>query len=707
MTTSSEDVLLSVGHVRFKKGDGTLYVMNQRLAWMLENRDTVAVSHKYADIKTQKISPAGKPKVQLQVVLHDGTCSTFHFVNPAGAEAQAKDRDQVKMLLQNLLPKFKRQIDGELEMKSRLLSLHPTLKHLYEDLVISKVINSEEYWNTPTLKNYTESNNIKQEAGVSGAFLADIQPQTDGCNGLKYNLTQDVIDAIFKTYPAVRKKHGDYVPKKMTEAEFWTKFFQSHYFHRDRIASSSSKDLFGECAKMDDQAIASAMKHTTLDLTVDIPSFTEPQPLADDEPPEPKGDSTSIHRNMIKRFNQHSIMVLKASHKTNNSNNSSSSSNSNKTTNNNNKTENGVVGNGVEKRAAETKPDAPPDKKRRIMEQIHYEDLEAGNDNGETQELKLSKVERYLLGPSSQVHQSGPNTNPPPLSALASICQAWSSGQQCSRPARVSAAAAVAALGELSPGGALMRHHHAASMAREYTAVCAVPQACRRGELSPGGALMRHHHAASMAREYLCTDGCPSVLHPRRVGGGELIPPDVASELQRIYLSGGELLRELWRCFPAPAAAGADADDNVAKADKFYEALLRFRNVKLRPFEVSDLSVACDVAGADADDNVAKADKFYEALLRFRNVKLRPFEVSDLSVACDVAGADADDNVAKADKFYEALLRFRNVKLRPFEEKMLRDLTPLATSLTRHMNQMIDAACAKYAMWQQRQAKLR
>lgn len=55
MTTSSEDVLLSVGYVRFKKGYGTLYVMNQRLAWMLENSDTVAVSHKYADIKSKCI----------------------------------------------------------------------------------------------------------------------------------------------------------------------------------------------------------------------------------------------------------------------------------------------------------------------------------------------------------------------------------------------------------------------------------------------------------------------------------------------------------------------------------------------------------------------------------------------------------------------------------------------------------------------------
>lgn len=53
MTTSSEDVLLQMGEVRFKKGDGTLYVMNERLAWMAENRDTVAVSHKFQDIKSE------------------------------------------------------------------------------------------------------------------------------------------------------------------------------------------------------------------------------------------------------------------------------------------------------------------------------------------------------------------------------------------------------------------------------------------------------------------------------------------------------------------------------------------------------------------------------------------------------------------------------------------------------------------------------
>lgn len=61
------------------------------------------------------------------------------------------------------------------------------------------------------------------------------------------------MEAVFRTYPAVRQKHSECVPNKMSENQFWTKFFQSHYFHRDRIHSTSTKDLFTDCAKIDDQ----------------------------------------------------------------------------------------------------------------------------------------------------------------------------------------------------------------------------------------------------------------------------------------------------------------------------------------------------------------------------------------------------------------------------------------------------------------------
>lgn len=67
----------------------------------------------------QKISPDSKEKVQLQLVMHDGSANTFHFNNPKGRENAIHDRDGIKELLQQLLPKFRNKISSELEMKNK------------------------------------------------------------------------------------------------------------------------------------------------------------------------------------------------------------------------------------------------------------------------------------------------------------------------------------------------------------------------------------------------------------------------------------------------------------------------------------------------------------------------------------------------------------------------------------------------------------
>lgn len=113
----------------------------------------------------QKISPDGKPKVQLQVVLHDGNTSTFHFVNCRGTSAMLRDREKVKELLQRLLPNFKSKVNKELEKKKQLLQDFPCLLQLYKDLVVTKVMSSEEFWLLYG-KQYTQKTKVKDKQSI-------------------------------------------------------------------------------------------------------------------------------------------------------------------------------------------------------------------------------------------------------------------------------------------------------------------------------------------------------------------------------------------------------------------------------------------------------------------------------------------------------------------------------------------------------------
>lgn len=580
MTTTREDVLLQMGEVRYKKGDGTLYVMNERIAWIAEHRDTVAVSHRFQDIKMQKISPEGKPKIQLQVVLHDGNSSTFHFVNRNGPPAQMADRDKVKELLQQLLPNFKRKIDKELEEKNRVLTENPSLLQLYKDLVITQVLPSDEFWATHAKQYMAKDQTLKQDIGVSGAFLADIKPQTDGCNGLRYNLTSDIIECIFKTYPAVKRKHGEYVPAKLSESEFWTKFFQSHYFHRDRIVAGT-KDIFTECGKIDDQQLKQAVNENLGDPLLDIRSF-EDNTLEEGfcsaaSSKQTVNSGNIVHQSMIKRFNQHSFMVLKtctdvktlnlgigailnatpgATQASNGDSNGTKDKSKGGLVNNNNNVVNGFSkkekrshennhivngdtnGNHNSSAGLEAATIEPTIKRARILEKIHYDDLEDDDvSSKQPKQLNLTKIERYLHGPvpsstgglgssSGGFQDVQTDYNLHDLESVNGyIMQSTGSwNNRTPHKVLVSASAAVNALGELSPGGALMRGFQEQSLA-------------------------------------------------------QLVPPDIEKEIRNLYLSLLELLKHFWKCFP-PTTPQLET-----QATRMHETLQRFSMAKLKPFE--------------------------------------------------------------------------------------------------------------------------
>lgn len=508
----------------------------------------------------QKISPDGKAKVQLQIVLHDGNNSTFHFVNKNGTQKQIQDRERVKEIIQSILPNFKPKIDSELERKNKVLTDNPRLLQLYKDLVISKVLTSEEFWtiHEKELAQLTGDSTTKQEIGVSGSFLSEIKPVSDGCNGFKYNLTAEIIESIFKAYPAVKKKYSEAVPKKLSESEFWTKFFQSHYFHRDRVATGL-KDIFSECGKIDDNILKRDIRRNMNDPFLNINRFgdntieegfcsssvTDPKEATDTS----NNSANVVHQSIIKRFNQHSFLVLK-------------------TCKDHQHqppppppvavappvviSSNGTAENSIETPALTEKqkrknnqeiiePFEDVDteemhkiKRQKIIEKIHYDDL--GNDdeaseshrNANEKGLNLEKLEKHLFGSNSMPENKNSAKNHYDKKqsveavdySVRNLVKDWN--QRTTHRQLINPTTAVNALGELSPGGILMRGYHNLS---------------------------------------------------------NFVPMEIEKEVCNLYLSAGELLKEFWSAFPP---INAELEN---KAIKMHDTLQRFNSSKLKAFE--------------------------------------------------------------------------------------------------------------------------
>ncbi|KAJ8333865.1 hypothetical protein SKAU_G00411840 [Synaphobranchus kaupii] len=441
MAASSEEVLLAVKRVRQKKQDGTLYLMAERIAWGPDGKDRFTVSHLYADIRCQKISPDGKAKIQLQLVLHTGESTTFHFANETSA---LRDRDATKDLLQQLLPKFKKKANKELEEKNRMLQEDPVLFQLYKDLVVSQVISAEEFWTNRLSFNSMDHSlsNSKQEVGISAAFLADIRPQTDGCNGLRYNLTSDIIESIFRTYPAVKQKYAENVPHNLTEKEFWTRFFQSHYFHRDRI-STGLQDLFSECAKQDEKGLQSmvlqGVKNPLVNLLcLEDKSLDEGYGVATASSAS-QGNKLKENSNsaIIKRFNHHSAMVLAAGLRKQEAVSDQTSETSS-----------------MDGNSRDSDYFQPPVKKVKLQEAIEYEDLQ-GKTGQKMVTLNLKKSDRYFHGPVPM--QSQNYTTSQDIINSVSYIQHEMASYRPRLTQVISSNSASSAIVALSPGGILMQ----------------------------------------------------------------------------------------------------------------------------------------------------------------------------------------------------------------------------------------------------------
>jgi transcription initiation factor TFIIH subunit 1 len=144
------------------------------------------------------------------------------------------------------------QTDQIIKAKTHLLSSNPSLLHLHKELVIGQLISEEEFWSTRQDLFQNELFVQNQVQGVSSVSLMSLLPDSsvEGAD-IKYTLNPEIIRAIFAQYPGVHKAYQHNVPDKLSEKEFWTAYFSSKYFHRNRTSISSQNDIFQEYMQQD------------------------------------------------------------------------------------------------------------------------------------------------------------------------------------------------------------------------------------------------------------------------------------------------------------------------------------------------------------------------------------------------------------------------------------------------------------------------
>jgi len=150
--------------------------------------------------------------------------------------------------------------DSLLKSRAALLVRDPALKQLYEDLVQpGRIISEDEFWSSraellreeqkrqglPVIGAGTggaaaASASAVQKAGLSSSMASSIKPVT-GCNRIQYTLDAQQIHAIFLENPMVHDLYMQLVPDRLSEAEFWTKYFRTQYVHAQANASVAAQ----------------------------------------------------------------------------------------------------------------------------------------------------------------------------------------------------------------------------------------------------------------------------------------------------------------------------------------------------------------------------------------------------------------------------------------------------------------------------------
>ncbi|KAJ7772548.1 hypothetical protein DFH07DRAFT_802317 [Mycena maculata] len=354
----------------YKKLSGVLELNDTHLQWVQDGKKAPSVRVAHADVSALFCSKEGAAQVRLKVALiGDDTGHSFAFTSPRAHIEREKFKSEltpivarnrttaevaarapvvpakpvpvVKPIATPQRPLISQTpsravsvssteqrnvtiIPGndpatDVRLRKTILMSDPELGALHRELVaISGQLSEAEFWEGREHLLLALAASENQNKGKPGQMV-DPRPETvDG--ETKIVMTPQMIHDIFDEYPVVAKAHRENVPSKLSESEFWTRYFKSKLYHAHRASIRSTAvqhvvqddpimDKYLE--KIDDELEPRRQRTDRVELFVDLGATLEDHGETGNEK-----DITMIAGRqrgalpLIRKFNEHSERLL-------------------------------------------------------------------------------------------------------------------------------------------------------------------------------------------------------------------------------------------------------------------------------------------------------------------------------------------------------------------------------------------------------------
>ncbi|KAI0318258.1 hypothetical protein OF83DRAFT_1057189 [Amylostereum chailletii] len=356
----------------FKKQAGLLELTDAYLQWTLEGKKVPSVRVPRADVSSLFSSKEGAAQVRLKIgLVNDEAGHTFTFIS---SQATAlTERETFKTELSNIITQNRATPPttlahpsvpavpsphgpgtprnqfphtpyastsraasvssdartpgtpsndpvNDFRLRKKVLLKNPELAALHRELVMSAQISESEFWEGREHLLLAQAAADSQTKGRPGQ-LVDPRPQTVDGGEIKIVVTPQLVHDIFEEYPVVATAYNENVPNKLSEGEFWKRYFGSKLFnsHRASIRSTAAQHvvkadpIFDKyLERPDDELEPRRQRDEDVEMFIDLGATQEDHEETGNE----KDVTMQAGKQrgalpLIRRFNEHSERLLK------------------------------------------------------------------------------------------------------------------------------------------------------------------------------------------------------------------------------------------------------------------------------------------------------------------------------------------------------------------------------------------------------------